>query len=136
MGENINGGGLTKRKGGFPGGPVVKNALQCKETLVPSLVQEETNAEEQLSPGTSTTEPTHCNEGSWCTQTLYSAREATSVRNPHTNEEQPPLAATRERPRAATRPSRARRKMSRKGDEWNTGGWVRRSLGLPSRSQL
>ena len=60
-----------------------------KETLVQSLVQEETNAEEQLSPGTSTTEPTHCNKGSWCTQTLYSTREATSVRNPHTNEEQP-----------------------------------------------
>ena len=47
-----------------------------------------------------------------------------------------PLTATRERPRAATRPSRARKKMSRKGDEWNTRGWVRRSLSLPSRSQL
>lgn len=34
MGENINGGRvifrLVKRKGGLPGGPVVKNALQCK----------------------------------------------------------------------------------------------------------
>ena len=56
-----------------------------------------------INPGASTTESTHGNYRSWCTQSLTSTREVTAMRNPHTEEEQAPLVATRESPQAATR---------------------------------
>ena len=58
------------------------------------------------------------------------------MRSPHTNGEWTTLTATREELGTATRLRAAERERERererKGHEWDTWGWVRRHLRLPS----